>query len=273
MKLLAWDIETSKITVTDDLDSERPLGIACAATIVSDSPLPLSWYEQGYPFGRQMLQYQLCKMVDYLCQPDVTVCTWNGAMFDFRTLYEEVDDMFYKQKVIDICMKSIDPGFTQFCVKGFMCGLDKAAKAMGFPGKTEGMHGSLAPVMWCGMTGEYANWRIGQLKLDGKSDDEANEIMASEFLGMEPGTRDAQDKVLEYVGQDAVTTLQVVTAVCQTWKIRWVTRRGSISEFRMPKPFKTWPTVEESMTLSREDTSWLDRTPKTPQEAMAWAGL
>ena len=38
--------------------------------------------------------------------------------------------------------------FHVFCAKGYGLGLDKAARGMGLPGKTAGMDGSMAPLLW-----------------------------------------------------------------------------------------------------------------------------
>ena len=78
-----------------------------------------------------------------------------------------------------------------------MIGIETAGKGLDVGAKTEGMHGDLAPVLWCG----WPDW----------ADDELRALI--EALGVEPGTREAQDLCLEYVAQDAKLTADVYSAI------------------------------------------------------------
>jgi hypothetical protein len=78
--------------------------------------------------------------------------------------------------------------------------LDKAAKGMGLPGKTEGMSGELAPVLW----------QQGQ-----------------------------QERVLEYVAQDVRTTLAVAKAVLLKKQIAWMSSSGKPQRVSLPQGWLT----------------------------------
>jgi hypothetical protein len=109
-----------------------------------------------------------------------------------------------------------------------MVGLDTMAKGLGLAGKTEGMKGALAPAMWA-------------------------------------ESREAQDRVLEYVAQDVKTTAEIYEALLERKKLWWMTKRGT----RTRSPWEPIVlkdgdgdarllTVAEALMLPEPDTSWMD---------------
>jgi hypothetical protein len=76
--------------------------------------------------------------------------------------------------------------------------------------------------------------------------------------------RGEHSKVLDYVGQDARTTLAVAEAGDRTRKFRWLTRRGTTSDMRLPSG---WLTVAEALKLPLPDTSWMDDPPRREEYA------
>jgi len=104
--------------------------------------------------------------------------------------------------------------------------LNAAAKGMGLAGKVEGMDGAQAPLLW--QQGEFA-------------------------------------KVLEYVGQDVITTLDLAEAVAARGQIRWSRRNGKANRVVIP----AWLTVESALTLPLPKNTWL-RKPLTRQDFTAW---
>lgn len=114
----------------------------------------------------------------------------------------------------ELAMNHVDMMFHFFAIKGFPIGLDTIAKGLGLPGKTEGMDGAKAPQMW--QAGEY-------------------------------------EKVLEYVGQDVITTLNVAQVVEQRGGFTWTAKSGRMNSIRIPK----WLTVAEALKLPEPDTSWM----------------
>jgi hypothetical protein len=126
----------------------------------------------------------------------------------------------------DLARAHVDMMFHFFCLQGYPLGLNAAAKGMGLAGKVEGMDGSQAPLLW--QQREY-------------------------------------DKVLTYVTQDVVTTLELAAAVTARGQIRWQTRTGKPNRVTIPR----WLTVTEALALPLPNTAWI-RKPMTRQRFCAW---
>ncbi len=216
-KFLAWDIEIfNEIPEgTTDWKALMPLGISCAATLLSDEPEPKLWHaaDKSRPMNPDelgdLVNYLACHSVGMLA--DYTIVTHNGTSFDWHVLAME-SQLVAECK--DLAMNSIDSMFHFFCIKGYPIGLDAVAKGCGLPGKTEGMDGAKAPQMW--QAGEY-------------------------------------DKVLEYVGQDVITTLKVAQTVERQRGFSWTAKSGRTNFVHIPG----WRTVAEALTLPEPDTSWM----------------
>lgn len=147
MKFCSFDIETYKITDDDiDLFDQRPLGVACAATICSGDEKPVLWHGE---LGKKMSQPCLTEMIRYLeerLDRGFVPLTFNGLWFEFNILHEEAD-LFEECK--RLAMEQVDIMFQFFCLKGFRVGLDPCLVAMGFPGKSASdMTGADAPKVW-----------------------------------------------------------------------------------------------------------------------------
>ena len=93
--------------------------------------------------------------------------------------------------------------------------LDAAAEGMNLPGKPEGMSGLLAPQMWA----------------EGR-----------------------RQEVLDYVGQDTRTTLDLATACERQACFRWITRRGTSRRMALPR---RWLEASSAAKLPEPDTSWM----------------
>jgi len=145
-KYLAFDIETAKPLTDDEMKdwkTHRPLGMTCAATLLSDNQKVVVWAGK-----ERMSRQEACDLVNYLAEKaknGYTILTWNGLGFDFDVLAEE-------SGLVDECrelaIKHVDMMYHIVCKLGYGIKLDAAAKGMGFNGKPEGMNGSKAPVMW-----------------------------------------------------------------------------------------------------------------------------
>ena len=229
MKYVSFDLEIAKVVDGNDWESQRPLGISCAATQVSDTGDSLVWYGKGLAMLPDELN-GLVKYLDDMVNKEYYVLSFNGLGFDFSVLVDEVSTDSDKELCARIAWEHhVDMMFHFFCIKGFPVGLDKVAKGMGLSGKTEGMSGALAPVMWA--AGE-------------------------------------RDKVLEYVAQDARTTLEVALAVEKSKYLAWITRRGTTSGVAMPYG---WLPVNEAVKLPLPDTSWMD-DPWPRKKFTGWLG-
>lgn len=229
---LAFDLEIARpISGSfDDWKRQRPLGIACAATLASEGDLRL-WHGIT-PEGEvadQMTAEECTELVEYLnsaVQSGYTVLTWNGLAFDFDVLAEESGrPVMCKQ----LAMDHVDMMFHIFCHKGYPLALDNAAKGMRLPGKPPGMSGELAPIYW------------------------------------QQGLR---KQVLDYVAQDARTTLDLAHAIQTQGELRWTSKRGSPQFLPVTAG---WLTVRQALHLPEPDTSWMSR-PMSRRRFIDWIG-
>jgi len=265
-KYIAFDLEITKSIPegTDDWHSIRPLGISCAATYDSDG-VSKTWCGREGEDGRfldQMPESACRRMAEYLIQRQsegYQVVTFNGLSFDFDVLAEECGDYLdTKAKIANLALNHIDIAFAMFCEKGFMCGLSAAAKGMGLAGKTEGMSGKMAPIMWA-------------------------------------EDREQQEKVLEYVAQDAKVTALVYDTILLTGRLSWISRSGRRNRW-YPTAMSTCSmastsskngktsiatssssgtsirTVREALALPEPDNSWMDN-PWKRSKFYGWMGF
>lgn len=219
-KYVAFDIETAKVLPANETDwnSHRPLGISCAATFLADSNELVLWHggaDRKSPTGRMSPQ-EAAGLVEYLAtqvQRGYTIVTWNGLGFDFDILAEESGRLAECRR---LAADHVDMMFHVLCQLGFCVGLNAAAKGMGLPGKSEGMTGAVAPVLWA----------------EGK-----------------------REEVLQYVAQDVRTTLDLATACEAGGAMRWIARSGKLRSMvlpegwlrvnqaeRLPQPDTSWMT-------------------------------
>jgi hypothetical protein len=217
-RYLALDIETAKITDNaSDWRPHRPLGIACAATLLAGSGQPLLWHggaDRTNPNDR-MSREEASNLVHYLedrTNEGFTLLTWNGLGFDLDVLAEE-SHMLAECRALAVA--HVDMMFHAFCALGHGIGLDAAAKGMGLAGKLEGMKGADAPVLWAA----------------GK-----------------------REEVLDYVAQDVRTTLDLGAACESSGELCWVARSGKVRSLLLSEG---WLTVSEAGKLPMPDTSWM----------------
>ncbi len=144
-KYLAFDVETAKVMPENEKNwrSCRPLGIACAATLLSETDEVMVW--QG---ADRLTQSEAAGLVKYLrdmVRQGYTVLTWNGTGFDFDILAEESGML---NECRELAVSHVDMMYHVLCRLGFGVSLNAAAQGMGLPGKPEGMNGAMAPVLW-----------------------------------------------------------------------------------------------------------------------------
>lgn len=190
-KFLAFDLETAAILKEDERleDCYDRLGVSIAATL-AEGKKPRLWHGLGQSIDKD----GACVLVRYLmgmCKKGYIPVTWNGASFDFRVL-AYVSDMWPECQLL--ALEHYDPCFQMFCERGFPVGLQKVSRAMGCSGKTEGMHGDLAPKMWA----------------DGR-----------------------RDEVKAYVAQDVIVTAEVFREIKKRNAIAWYTRNGDLRSHKL----------------------------------------
>ena len=149
------------------------------------------------------------------------IVSFNGLGFDFRALAEEIPERY--EKIQEMAQNHIDPGFQMFCEKGFMCGLDAAAKGMEIEGKKEGISGAKAPTMW----------KMG---------------------------RAHQAQVMSYVAQDARATAALYKEILLRGELVWVKKDGMKTRYPWEPTVLDGRllTCAEAMRLPLPDTSWMD---------------
>lgn len=230
-RYVALDIETAKVlpeSATDLMD-HRPLGVACAAAVVSEPEEPVTWHgvDGGKPaaqMSRDEVRSMLARFAAWADQ-GYTLLSWNGLAFDFNVLAEESG---LTEECARIALGHVDMMFHVVCELGYPVGLGKAAEGLGLPGKSGGFTGRDAPVMW-------AQGRC--------------------------------DEVLAYNLQDAKLALAIAHEAERRGELVWITRRGtqgrmplrqgwrSVREaLQTPRPDTSWM----SDPPAREDfTAWL----------------
>jgi hypothetical protein len=156
-----------------------------------------------------------------------TIVTWNGLGFDFDVLAEE-SGMYEQCK--ELALNHIDMMFHFLCSKGYPVGLDAVAKGLGFGGKMAGISGAQAPHLWASPS------LIHRLR------------------------------VLRYVHQDAVSTLEIYERSLELGRIDWITKKGKISSCWLPNG---WKTVKECLDMPLPDTSWMDN-PMKREDFYSW---
>lgn len=234
MEFNSWDIEiTKEVDFEGDLISQCPLGITCAAmTLSTNDQSQTIWYGGMFNgvYTHQMNEFELVEMLEAMeeyAKQGYVPLTWNGLGFDFVVLAQELGPE-YKERVKRLALNHVDMMFQFFCVKGFFLSLQAAALGMGYVGKTEGMSGELAPVMW--KRGVDLFNKTGQINGD-------------------------IEKVLEYVANDTVQPLEVARAVERSGLLTWITKRGRPAQVGIGE----WLTVEQCLALPLPDNSWMNK--------------
>jgi RNase H-like protein len=232
-RYLAFDIETAKDVPGDDFNwrPHRPLGISCAATLASDENQPRLWYSKtkdGTP-DKRMGRSDVQELLQHLSKT-----TANGySVLTWNGLGFDFDILAEESAAAASCkacaLAHVDMMFHVFCSLGYPVSLDKAAQGMRLPGKPPGMSGVKAPKLWA----------EGRFK-----------------------------EVLEYVGQDVRTAMQLAQSCEQRKKLEWITRKGTKSSMPLPKG---WLNVKEALKLPEPDTSWMS-APLPRSDFITWLG-
>lgn len=239
---VTFDLETSKVLPADaNLDENRPLGISCAATLTRDGELkkwsaPSLADDWQLPRPAQMTSAQLADLADYLedlAAKRYKIVTWNGLKFDFDILQEEIGSDHYTKILAEIALHChIDMMFNLLCLKGYPCSLQKAAEGLGLEGKMVGMDGGQAPQMW----------------QDGY---------------------ESQNRVLEYVAQDALATADVFSLVQRFNEMRWISKSGKLMK-ASPTVGSFLETVDQANQWPLPNTSWMKEKGLTREDCLAW---
>jgi hypothetical protein len=217
-RYLAFDIEITKVLPAGSQDwaAYRPLGVSCAATFSGEGQ-PLLWHgrAEGAAIADQMSRDEAAALVKYLADSAAHGLT----ILTWNGLGFDFDILAEESGETSVCrqlaLDHVDMMFHLFCLLGYALGLDRVARGMGLPGKPPGMSGELAPIYWS----QGRRW-----------------------------------EVLNYVAQDARTTLEIALAAEARGALSWSSRQGIRQELTLPQG---WLSVREAMVLPQPDTSWM----------------
>ena len=268
MSYTAWDIEIAVPLRGYNL-GDQDVGISCASAVVVglyDEPLEKVWRSDDGIMGDRMDSLQCMEMVSFLSvmhKRGATLVTFNGLGFDLQVLAREFDrDSLWWLTVADLAYGHIDMYYQFMWERGHRIGLKALAEAVDSSGKTEGMHGGLAPLLWsAGNTG---------------TQEDLDSIAA---LGLIPGSAEARDFVCEYVLQDSIATGEVYEGILREAGegIRWTTSAGKlVSEKRAYRPHVKGNgdlfTVHECIKeLDEPAQGWMSDPPSL-SEPYGWIG-
>lgn len=241
MKYLAFDIETARLTPEgEEWANHRPLGISCYALAWRDSDksgsnksnsdkiqTTVGHGKDGHGTPQAQMSQEECRAL----VKELSDWVDQGyTLLTWNGVGFDFDILAEESGMHTACVElaraHIDMMFHFFCLQGYPLGLDTAAKGMGLLGKPEGMDGSQAPTLW--QSGEY-------------------------------------DKVLAYVAQDVITTLELCEAVNKRGQIRWRTRAGKPNRVTIGH----WLSVNEAEKLPLPDNNWI-RRPLTRERFTGW---
>lgn len=237
MKFCSFDLEIAKVIddFQGDLFEHRPLGITCAATVLTGDQHPTLWFDdcmsnpKNPTYKPQMSRHFCRELVDYLMtmhSEGYIPLTWNGFQFDFVVLAEE-SGMWRECK--NLALNHVDMMYHFFCLNGYFCALENAAKGMGLEGKTDGMTGKDAPRLWA--EGEY-------------------------------------EKVLTYVGNDVTMPLELAQRVNHEGVLNWFTKAGNLKQTYI----NSWRTVLGCDDLPLPNTSWMSNPRSRGDFFKYWRG-
>jgi hypothetical protein len=221
-RYLAFDIETAAVISGTGFNwrQHRPLGVCCAAAIHADLEKAIVWHgkQPDGSFAPRMSKAEIHSMVHDLVE---FVTNQGFTLLTWNGAGFDLDVLCEESGATDECRQlawdHVDMMFHIHCHQGYPVALDKAAQALNVARKTAGMSGGMAPQHW-------ANGRY-------------------------------QD-VIDYVSQDVLVALQIVTRCEELQMFHWITSRGKHSSLHLSRG---WLTVREALALPEPDTSWMDR--------------
>lgn len=226
-RYLAFDLEIAALLPEGETDWKdyRPLGITCAA---------LAW-KVDMDDGVESVVYDgIPRMTKSDCRDLVNhlliAVDADYTIVTWNGLSFDFDILAEESgmhaECAELANSHVDPMFQVHCSKGFPVGLDAVSKGMGLTGKMEGVTGAKAPQLWA----------------DGQF-----------------------ETVLEYVKQDARSTLEVALAIEQRKGLEWIAKSGRRNSLRIPRLL----TVKECLQLPLPNTSWMSE-PMPRSKFVGW---
>lgn len=150
---ITFDVEYDRLLKSEDTqgDAELPR-ITCIAAVTCEGCFTFwhgGYHERSGTFHSHMNEQQIQHFVDFLWsyfQKGYIIVTWGGTAFDFRVLYHEVKDPFYKSLIHFLCRRHVDVPLTGAATAGMMMGLSAVSRGMGLGSKP--FDSSRVPFLW-----------------------------------------------------------------------------------------------------------------------------
>jgi hypothetical protein len=257
MSLIGFDVESA-----NEYEEGMPLeelGLSCAALWENGEALvypaidPFGFYADEFtpPIAQDLADYLIATT-----EQGNRIVTWNGASFDGPLVAAMCKSEVYEEKLKWVFLNHIDIGVCMAMDKGFMVGLNTAAIGLGIAGKTEGMTGSLAPILWKGVDRDLTE----------------EEQRAIDVLGVTPQSDEARDLCLEYVSNDAKITMDVYHELERSGKLAWTTKKGTRSKSPWYPDFDdggALPLVRYYLDIAQPELDWEDN-PFKKQRLLRW---
>lgn len=154
----SWDKETAAILPKHaHLEKHMPLGITCAASLLSGQSEPSVWYAgmsqpsllDGVHYAEKMspdeVKMMLLTISDLYLQ-GYTPMTWNGVGFEWRNAAHETG---WWQECKVMSYLHLDLMFHLLALCGYFVSQDRGMRGMGLPGKAASpITGADAPALW-----------------------------------------------------------------------------------------------------------------------------
>jgi len=240
------------------------VGISCAALYAVEWESAISYPAQDIFGFREPEMSAECaqgfakELIRYASMGD-TIVSFNGLHFDFPLLATVCNDTGIEKELKHLAIYNhIDIGLLMVVARGFMVSLNTAAHALGLSGKTEGMSGYLAPILWNPERTDFTEEELADI----------------EATGVTPGTKAAQNLCLKYVIQDAITTADVYRLLVEDKYLRWTSSRTGrlVKSPWIPEVFEgRLLKVCEVMDRTQLETKWFKNNPFSKDEMLSWA--
>ena len=275
-KFLAFDLAVAKwVPDGGELNAHRPLGISCAAMLLSDTGRFVTWHG-GTPDGdaaSRMTAEDAKTMVQTLVEKvnaGYSLLSWNGLSFDFPVMAEESG---LESECQLLSSRHVDMMFHVYCVKGQYLDLKTAATGMRLTVRTQGMAERDAPRSLAGnpdspqavvfltsiideivgVATDYADYHA----ISHWNTSALCSAKPGQWLSGQTSRLWAEGKhrlVLDHLAENLRTTTDLALT-CERRKVfLWINRRGSSQGMDLPSG---WLTVPEAARIKGSDhTQW-----------------
>ena len=271
--IIGWDLEIARPFPTDGSTWQgRGLGVSCAVAYHLASGRSKVWRAGILDSHDSQMRPGVClDLLSHLAlwqEQGYIIASWNGLGFDYPFLIEAAvpagdDARKWVEEARKAALNHTDPGFLMVCQRGFMIGLEACAEALSLPGKTEGFSGTIAPFLWSGIPDDFL-----------MPADMAEQIAAT---GLEMGSAEARQAVVDYCIQDAKVTAQVAERLARVGPsgVKWLTKKGTRArvawrpKVKEERGSKRLLTCAEAVELPKVNTSWMT-DPRPRSHYIGW---